>query len=171
MTGLIEHFQHLARYNRLANQRLFEACGRLDDAARKQARPAFFGSIHGTLNHILLGDRIWMARFEGRVVASTGLDTILYEDFGPLWTARQAEDAHIEAFAAGLTPKVLEGTIRYVNHAGLEFNDPVDMLVAHFFNHQTHHRGQVHDMLSQTQVPPPSLDLHRVLRPAPDAKA
>jgi uncharacterized damage-inducible protein DinB len=167
MDPLIQHFRNLARYNRLANERLYQACAQLSDAARKQRRQAFFGSIHGTLNHIMLGDRIWLGRFEGQTVPSTGLDANLYEDFGDLRAAREAEDARIEAFAANLTPAFLEGTIRYVNNAGLEFDDPLTVLVPHLFNHQTHHRGQVHDMLSQTEVPPPSLDMHRVLIPAP----
>ncbi len=169
MTHLIRNFQRLARYNRLANDLLYTACARLSDLERKRARPAFFGSIHGTLNHIMVGDRIWLARFEGCEVPSSGLDAILYEDFAALREARQAEDARIEAFAAGLTPEFLAGSIAYVNNAGLSFEDSAEMLVAHLFNHQTHHRGQIHDMLSQTEVPPPSLDLHRVLVPVPPA--
>jgi len=167
MNTLIRNFQMLARYNTLANGRLYAVCGRLGDAARKMARPAFFTSIHGTLNHIMVGDRIWLARFEGREVPSTGLDAVLYEDFADLRAARLDEDARIEAFAAGLTPAALAGTVRYVNNEGRVFDDPVGMLVAHLFNHQTHHRGQVHDMLSQTDVAPPVLDLHRVLKPDP----
>ena len=119
MEDLIRHFRRLAHYNRLTNARLYGACARLSEAERKKTRPAFFGSIHGTLNHILLGDRIWLARFEGESAPSTGLDTILYEDFGELQAARGAEDARLEAFAAGLTPEVLQGSIRYVNNAGL----------------------------------------------------
>jgi uncharacterized damage-inducible protein DinB len=165
----IDALRRLARYNRLANERLYEACARLDEAARRQLRPAFFGSIHGTLNHILLGDRIWLARFEGGAAPSTGLDAILYKNFDELCAARAAEDRRIEAFAAGLDEAWLAGSIRYVNNQGLAFDDPNAMLVQHFFNHQTHHRGQVHDMLTQTEVPPPSLDLHRVLKPTPDS--
>lgn len=167
MDTLIRHFQNLARYSRLANERLYGACSQLSDAERKRRRQAFFGSIHNTLNHIMVGDRIWLRRFEGKTVPSTGLDAILYEDFDALRAARAAEDDRIEAFAADLTPAFLNGTIRYVNNAGLEFDDPLAVLVPHLFNHQTHHRGQVHDMLSQTDVPPPSLDMHRVLIPAP----
>jgi uncharacterized damage-inducible protein DinB len=161
----LEHFRMLARYNAEANRLLYDACARLPDAERTRARPAFFRSIHGTLNHILVGDRIWMARFAGQAVPSTGLDAILYADFAALRVAREAEDARIEAFAAALQPAALAGSIRYVNHAGLPYDDPVPLLLAHVFNHQTHHRGQVHDLLSQTDVAPPSLDLHRVLRP------
>ena len=163
--ALVRNFQMLARYNALANRRLYEACTRLPDAERKKRRPAFFGSIHGTLNHLMLGDRIWLARFSGEEVPSTNLDAILYEDFGELREAREEEDSRIQTFAAGIDEPFLKGTIRYVNNEGRTLEDPVELLVAHFFNHQTHHRGQVHDMLTQTEVPPPILDLHRVIRP------
>ncbi len=163
--ALVRNFRMLASYNALANRRLYEACARLSDAERKKRRLAFFGSIHGTLNHIMVGDRIWLGRFSGEEVPSTNLDAILYEEFEELWEAREVEDARIEAFAAGIDEELLNGTIRYVNNEGRTLEDPVDLLVMHFFNHQTHHRGQVHDMLTQTEVPPPVLDLHRVLRP------
>ena len=166
--SLVENFRMLARYNTLANGRLYEACARLPDAERKKVRPAFFGSIHGTLNHIMVGDHIWLARFEGAQVPSSNLDAILYEGFEELREARRAEDARVEAFATGLEERYLEGEIRYTNNQGNLHSDPVHLLVAHLFNHQTHHRGQVHDMLSQTDVPPPVLDLHRVLRPDPE---
>ena len=115
----------------------------------------------------MVGDRIWLARFEGAEVPSTNLDAELYADFEALRAARATEDRRLEAFAAGLSEDWLSGTIRYVNNQGLTFEDPRDLLVQHLFNHQTHHRGQVHDMLSQTAVPPPSLDMHRVLKPNP----
>ena len=162
---LIAHFQLLGEYNRLANQRLYSACGELTDAERKQIRPAFFKSIHGTLNHIMVGDRIWMTRFSGGEIASTGLDTILYDNFEELWQVRQREDAEIKAFFDKLDENFLGKTIRYRNNAGNLYADPIELLVMHLFNHQTHHRGQIHDMLSQTSVKPPSLDMHRILRP------
>ncbi len=155
----------LARYNILANCKLYEICAQLTDAERKRPRPAFFKSIHGTLNHIMTGDLIWLARFEGKQIPSTKLDAIVYEDFEELHAARIAEDERIESFAANLTLEFLAGTISYVNNAGKSCTDPVNLLVAHFFNHQTHHRGQIHDMLSQTEIAPPSLDMHRTLRP------
>ncbi len=166
--SLIQNFQMMARYNTLANQRLYETYARLSDSERKKARPAFFDSIHGTLNHIMVGDRIWLARFAGEEIPSTHLDTILYEDFDELRRARVSEDKRIEAFASGLNEEFLGGTIRYVNNEGKIYDDPIALLVAHFFNHQTHHRGQIHDMLTQTDVPPPVLDLHRVIKPDPD---
>jgi uncharacterized damage-inducible protein DinB len=108
-----------------------------------------------------------MARFEGGEAPSTGLDAILHESFGDLRAAREAMDRCIRAFMERLSPEFLAGSIRYVNNEGKTCDDPVQMLLIHLFNHQTHHRGQVHGLLSQTEVPPPSLDLHRVLRPLP----
>jgi uncharacterized damage-inducible protein DinB len=165
---LADTLRRLARYNRLANVRLYDSCAALDDAERKKVRPAFFKSIHGTLNHIMVGDRVWLARFEGGSAPSTNLDAILYESFDALRDARAAEDRRIEDFFAGVGEDFLSGSIRYRNNEGRMFDDPVAMLAVHFFNHQTHHRGQVHDMLTQTDVPPPVLDLHRVLKPDPD---
>ena len=165
---LIDHFQILATYNQRANERLYDACAGLSDADRRLDRKGFFRSIHGTLNHIMVGDRIWLGRFAGEQVPSTGLDAILYDDFDALRAARTEEDARIETFAAGLDESFLAGSIRYVNYEGRAFDDPAALLVAHFFNHQTHHRGQIHDMLSQAGVATPVLDMHRVIRPDPD---
>lgn len=162
---LIIHFQRLARYNTLANQIIYEACAQLPDSELKKTRPAFFNSIHGTLNHILIGDRIWMTRFQGNEIPSTELDAILHEKFLELWTARVLEDQKIEVFFSNLKVEFLNQSIRYVNNAGNLHEDPVKLLMTHFFNHQTHHRGQVHNLLSQTAVAPPSLDLHRILQP------
>lgn len=165
--SLPETLRHFAEYNRRANARLYDACARLPEAALMQSRPAFFGSIFATLNHILVGDRIWLARFEGAQVPSTGLDAILCPDLPSLRAEREAEDDRIAAIMAVLSPDRLAGTITYVNNAGKRHEDPVWLLVLHLFNHQTHHRGQVHDMLMQTDVPPPSLDMHRLMRPDP----
>jgi len=161
---LKSHFQMLAQYNALANQRLYAACAQLTEEERQQVRAAFFQSIHRTLNHILVGDRIWLGRFENNPV-QIALDTILYQDFEELRTARFAEDERIVTFTAGLTAEFLASTIEYRNFQGIVYQDPLSLLIAHFFNHQTHHRGQVHDLLTQTQVPPPSLDMHRIINP------
>ncbi len=162
---MIETVRILARYNRLANERLYAVCASLPEVELKRDRSAFFKSIHGTLNHIMVGDRIWLARFEGREIASSGLDVILYPEFDALHSARVVEDARIEAFAAAIDEGFLERSIRYHNHQGQLHVDPAPLLLLHLFNHQTHHRGQVHDQLTQSAVAPPSLDLHRVLRP------
>ncbi|MDI1285392.1 MAG: DinB family protein [Reyranella sp.] len=164
---MIAPWGHYARYNRLANERLYEACAALSDEERRRDLGAFFKSVHGTLNHLLLGDRIWMTRFEGGSHPSTDLGAILHDDFATLRAARAAMDARIERFAADLPRDVAAGTIRYLNNAGLVSEDPLDVLLPHFFNHQTHHRAQIHTLLSQLGRDPPALDLHRVLRPNP----
>lgn len=162
---LQKHFQMLARYNTLANRRIYDTCALLSDEERKRVRPAFFKSIHGTLNHIMVGDRIWLSRFAGKETPSTGLDAILYEDFAELSAVRTLEDRRIENFAAGLTEEFIKSTIKYVNNQGKLYEDPVELLITHFFNHQTHHRGQIHDMLTQTEIAPPVLDMHRIINP------
>lgn len=164
--SLLAAAQRFARYNRGANARLYAACAQLSDEERRKPRQAFFKSIHGTLNHIMVGDRIWLSRFRGTAMPSTDLGAILFEDFADLHAARQALDEDIVVFADTLTPTFLDGTIRYVSNAGVASADPAAVLILHFFNHQTHHRGQVHDMLTQTGIPTPVLDMHVVLREA-----
>lgn len=142
MQALIDHFKRMAAYNTAANRALYAAVALLPEAAFVAERPAFFGSIRGVLNHIVVGDRIWLARFEGGTSPSTDLDALLYDSFADLEAARVAEDARIERIAAGLTPEFLQGDIRYVNNQGRDMVDPNATLVAHFFNHQTHHRAR-----------------------------
>jgi uncharacterized damage-inducible protein DinB len=156
-----------ALYNRLANVTLYAACADLSEADRRRDLGAFFRSVHGTLNHLLLGDRIWMARFEGGSHPSTDLGSILHEEFAVLRAARQEMDRRIEAFFADPPIGFFARSLRYVNNSGFDSQDPVEVILPHFFNHQTHHRAQVHTMLSQLGRNPPVLDLHRVLRPDP----
>ncbi|MBV8393139.1 MAG: damage-inducible protein DinB [Alphaproteobacteria bacterium] len=158
-----------ARYNRLANETLYDACAGLSDADYRRDLGAFFGSVEGTLNHLLLGDGIWMARFEGGSHPSTDLGALQFDSFEALRVARRAMDARIERFFATLPPGFAKGTVRYVNNSGFDTEDPLEVILPHFFNHQTHHRGQVHTLLSQLGLgrKAPVLDLHRVLRPNP----
>jgi uncharacterized damage-inducible protein DinB len=156
-----------ARYNRLANETLFAACAALPDEEYRRDLGAFFGNVHGTLNHLLLGDRIWMTRFEGGTHPSTDLDAVLFDDFEALREARMEMDRRIEDFFARAPADLQRQTVRYVNNAGIDTEDPLDVILPHFFNHQTHHRAQVHTLLSQLGHDPPVLDLHRVLRPNP----
>jgi uncharacterized damage-inducible protein DinB len=163
---LIAHFQNLARYNRVANHRIYEACAQLDDTEYRKPRAGSLGSIHALLNHILLGDRIWMQRFESDGPTTTPpLKTILYDDFAELRDARLREDERVEKFFASVSAPFWDRPIAYVNSLGQPYTDPAAASVAHLFNHQTHHRGQVHVMLAQTAVAPPSLDMHRILNP------
>jgi uncharacterized damage-inducible protein DinB len=159
------YFRLLARYNRVANERLYAACAQLDDSEYRKQRPGSFGSIHALLNHILLGDRIWMSRFEGGGASTPPLGTVLFEQFDELRAARILEDQRIEEFFDNLERGFLAQTFRYINNKGKPYEETVPVAVPHFFNHQTHHRGQIHVMLAQTTVPPPSLDMHRILNP------
>jgi uncharacterized damage-inducible protein DinB len=158
------YFHRFGRYNAWANRRLYEACAALSPADYRAQRPSFFGSIHATLNHILVGDRVWMGRLEGAPSGIERLDQILYEEFADLRAARESEDARILGFVSGLGEDVIAGTLRYRNMAGEAQETPLAWTLAHFFNHQTHHRGQVHGMLSGTSVQPPPLDLIYFLR-------
>src|ERR1700687_2886607 len=128
MTALIEHFKMMARYNRLANERLYDCSARLSDGERKKNRQAFFKSIHGTLNHIMVGDRNWMTRFEGGVASSAHLDEILYDDFEEVRAARIAGDETMERFAVSLSNEFLDGEIAYVSNEGKSYRKPVQML-------------------------------------------
>src|ERR1700693_5609988 len=98
---LVTHFLMLSRYNRMANERLLGRCAQLDDAEYRKRRAGSFGSIHGLLNHILLGDRRWMGLFESGERLTPPLNQILYDDFSSLQSARAREDARIEAFFTG----------------------------------------------------------------------
>src|ERR1700751_946994 len=115
-----EPWAQYARYNRLANELLFAACARLSGADYHRDLGAFFGSVHGTLNHLLLGDTIWMTRFEGASHRSTGLDAILFEQFDALRDARQVMDRRIERFFTNLPPGFGRGSVRYVNNSGFD---------------------------------------------------
>ncbi len=155
----LDHFKIMAAYNRWANGRLYDACAGLGDAERKRDRAAFFGSIHNTLNHILVGDRVWLGRIEGLDSSGIPLDAILFDDFSQLRRARDGEDAHIDRVLAAMTEDQLTGDLTYSNLAGTPLRTPMRLVWTHMFNHETHHRGQIHDMLSQAGLPPPELDL------------
>jgi uncharacterized damage-inducible protein DinB len=162
---MLDAFRMLARYNRIANERLYEQCGQLGPVEYRRERKGSFGSIHKLLNHLLLGDRIWMSRFAGGGNTTPPLNSILFENFPELRFARVAQDEEIEAFFANLDADFLQRQFSYVNNQGKDYVETVPVAVLHFFNHQTHHRGQVHVMMSQTDVKPPSLDMHRILNP------
>jgi uncharacterized damage-inducible protein DinB len=155
-----DHYRMLAAYNAWANRILYDEVGKLDDAAYRQNFGAFFGSLHRTLNHLLTADRIWMKRFTGEGDAPASLDTILHEDFAGLRAARQTEDARLSAFADSLTEERIAADFTYsplTNPAIVRH--PLGPALAHLFNHQTHHRGQCHGMLTAAGGPSITLDL------------
>ncbi len=155
-----QHFAMLAAYNDWVNRRLFAAAGRIPDAQYRADHGVFFHSLHGTLNHLLVGDRIWMQRFTGEGEIPAALDGILYGEFAELEAARRAEDARIIAYAGALTEAALAGTIRYRStRSPAEIEQGLTPLLLHFFNHQTHHRGQAHAILTRLEDEAPSFDL------------
>jgi uncharacterized damage-inducible protein DinB len=154
------YFQHLARYNAWANRRLYAVAETVPAAALAQQRPAaFFRSLIGTLNHILVGDRIWMERFERGGPTHSRLDDEPFPRICDLKAARQVEDDRIVAYAQTLTPERLAADFAYSSVRGFPQSQPLWQALAHFFNHQTHHRGQAHALLQEAGKEPPALDL------------
>jgi uncharacterized damage-inducible protein DinB len=154
------HHRMFGHYNAWANGRLYAAVARLSPEQYRADRGAFFKSIHGTLNHLLATDRIWMQRFTGKGDAPNRLDAILFETFDELRAARETEDARIVDFVDSLDDARLAGTIKYRRVSSPElFEQQLAPALAHWFNHQTQHRGQVHAMLTGLVGEAPELDL------------
>jgi uncharacterized damage-inducible protein DinB len=154
------HYQMFGHYNAWANGRLFEAAAALSTEQYRADRGAFFKSVHGTLNHLLVTDRVWLQRFTGEGDAPDRLDAILFETFAELCTAREAEDRRIIDFVDRLDDGRIAGTIRYRRVSTPEqFEQQMAPALAHWFNHQTHHRGQVHAILTGLVGKAPELDL------------
>jgi uncharacterized damage-inducible protein DinB len=150
----------LAAYNEWANERLYHAAERLTDYDYRTDVGAFFRSLHGTLNHMLVADRIWLHRFTGEGEAPNQLDAILFDDFAELRNARRAEDARILEFVRDLDDAALTESIRYCTLVSpQEIEQSLAAALLHFFNHQTHHRGQTHCLLTQLSGHAPSFDL------------
>ncbi len=154
------HWQMFAAYNEWANRRLYAAAAELDDLSYRADRGAFFKSVHGTLNHLLVTDRVWMHRFTGAGAAPARLDAILYDGFADLRAARVAEDMRIRTWIDGCDEAAFAGTFRYRRVSTPEvFEQALEPALAHWFNHQTHHRGQVHALLTGLGRQGPELDL------------
>ncbi|MGQ0677560.1 MAG: DinB family protein [Rhodospirillales bacterium] len=156
------HAQTMARYNKWQNQNLYACAARLTEDERRAERGAFFGSIHKTLNHLLWGDRIWLHRFAGTARPEGGIPESvgLVEGWADLRRERAAFDEAIIRWADGLDPRWLAGDLTYYSGAAKrDITKPKWLLVTHLFNHQTHHRGQVHCLLTQAGQRPHATDL------------
>ncbi len=154
-------FQVLARFNRWVNGRLYGCVAELSDADYRADRGAFFGSVHATLNHILIGDRLWFGRIKDEVPAEIkSLDQILHDDLASLTAAREAMDARIIEIVDGLNEGDLdrEITFRQLSRPA-PLTQPARRMLQTVFNHQTHHRGQVHCLLTQAGIEPPPMDI------------
>jgi len=157
---LVAHYRMFGRYNGWANAQLYDAAASLSPEQFHADRGAFFKSVKGTLNHLLVTDRIWQKRFTGEGEAPDRLDAILFERFDELQAARIAEDARIVRYVDGLDEGRLAGVIRYRRVSSPEeFVQPLAPVLAHWFNHQTHHRGQAHALLTALTGSAPELDL------------
>ena len=155
-----EYFQLMSDYNRWMNDKLYASCATLSDEERKRDRGAFFRSIHSTLNHLLWGDSVWLARFteRGRPSGKAGED--MHPGFDDLRAARAVLDDDIARWATSVTPDWLAGEITWTSGIdGKTRRRPAWVCAVHMFNHQTHHRGQVTALMKQAGVDPGVTDL------------
>lgn len=161
------HFAMMARYNAWANARLYAAARSLPDAAYRKNVGAFFGSLHGTLNHLLVTDRIWMRRLTGAGEHPDRLDAILFDDLALLDQARVREDERILRTVDRLREEDFDQEVGYATTNGVAQRNRLGEILAHLFNHQTHHRGQAHAILTVLGIKEPQpLDLIAMLREA-----
>jgi len=139
----------MADYNHWMNQNLYTVCSKISDIKRREDLGAFFKSIHGTLNHILVGDRIWLGRFTEQPFLAT-LDQEIYPDFDELRQERELTDQQIIEWCDTVSSEWLNHPFTYTGITSLIARTrPGWLLVTHFFNHQTHHRGQIATLLNQ----------------------
>ena len=160
----------MAEYNHWMNRRLYAACAPLSDAERRRDHGVFFKSIHATLNHLLWGDRAWMRRFTSTAYPLSAPGQDLFHDFSELSQAREEMDGDILVLARGITSDWLERPLTWTSQLyGFTQTAPQFVLLLQMFNHQTHHRGQVHAILTRVGVDmgPTDIPLLPVLENAP----
>ncbi|WNK00402.1 DinB family protein [Thalassospiraceae bacterium LMO-JJ14] len=161
---MLEHLKLMARYNKWANDRISSAIAEISEADYMAPREAFFGSIHGAANHLLLVDRLWRGRMEGKPYPAESLDQIVCQDREAFIRERAREDDKLIDFVDGFDAVALEEDFSYKTMNGIGSTDKRRAVLAHIFNHATHHRGQMHALLSQVPSDPPPLDLIPYLR-------
>ena len=150
----------MARFNAWVNKRVYGCVAGLSDADYRKDRKAYFGSIHNTLNHLLVVDRTWTSRIRSVDHGIESLDQILYDDFAALRAAREAEDAALIELVDGLSDEEFRSPVSYRFMTGDgRHSSRRDHILITLFNHQTHHRGQIHAMLTQQDIDPPPLDV------------
>lgn len=160
IASLADHYRMFGHYNAWANARLFAAAASLSEAQYREDRGAYFKSVHGTLNHLLATDRVWLKRLTDQGEAPNGLDAILFESLDGLAAARHVEDLRIITFVEGLDDDGLARRVSYRRVSSPEVQEEqAAATLAHWFNHQTHHRGQVHGLLTGLIGTAPELDL------------
>lgn len=149
----MEQFNIQAKYNKWMNDHFYMLCDSIADDERKRDVGAFFKSIHGTLNHILLGDRLWMSRFQNTDFDIESLDQELYSDYAELKNQRAITDSNISNYVGSLTSDALNQPITFVSKVKQsEHTYILRDCILHFFQHQIHHRGQVSTLISQLGI-------------------
>jgi uncharacterized damage-inducible protein DinB len=155
-----EYCRTMARYNRWMNERLYDLCADILDADRRADRGAFFRSIHGTLDHIVYADLAFLSRFTGDPPEVPPLGVELYADFAELRAVRTSIDRRLEQWVDTLTAQWLAAPFTFTSRVdGATRTLPTWILVAHLFNHQAHHRGQITTLLKQLGIDPGVTDL------------
>jgi uncharacterized damage-inducible protein DinB len=155
-----DYCQLMARYNAWMNERLYAACAEMPAKERVLDRGAFFASIHGTLNHLLWGDRMWLGRFTGSACDHPAFGADMFEDFDELRRERQETDTAMLQWAGHVTGDWLESTIEYTSKVdGKTRRLPAAVAAVHLFNHGTHHRGQLTTLMKQAGLDPGVTDL------------
>lgn len=157
--ALKAHFAMLARYNRWANARLFGAAAKLQEQALRRDVGLFFGSLHRTLNHILLADRIWLFRLTGEEPEQGPPGRVLHHDFAALLRARRQTDERLVRTVGELADVEVAGLVRFRMADGRDVETTVAAMLSHLFNHQVHHRGQAHAALTILGAASVELDL------------
>ena len=171
-----KNYQLMAQYNQWINAKLLQCAEQVSEDALKKDMGAFFGSILGTLNHLLVADLIWLNRFAthpanfaalnalAEFAKPHSLDQHLCEELADLIEQRQKLDQIILAFTEELGNEDLDTHFAYQNMKGEQFNDPLGFPLQHFFNHQTHHRGQLTTLFNQLGIDVGVTDLLMTIR-------
>ena len=155
----VTNLQLFSNFNKWTNDKIITFCKKLTENEYKKERKAFFSSIHGTLNHLLVVDRAFTSRIEGRKHDLKNLNQILYENLFQLEGARIKEDNNLIDLVNNLSEESINKEITYQNFDEKKTTCTINMMLITMFNHQTHHRGQVHNMLSQAGMKPPQIDI------------
>ena len=156
------YLRRMARYNRWQNENLYGAADTLGEAARRQGRGSFFGSIHATLSHILWADKLWMSRLSDWQKPGVGISssTSLIDDWSALRTERGRADDKFIAWADKSEQSDIDGDLHWYSGAmGRDMVQAKAICIMQVFNHQTHHRGQVHAMLTAAGAKPGDTDI------------
>lgn len=154
------YYELMAEYNCWMNQSLYSVCSKIPDEKRKQDLGAFFKSIHGTLNHLLYGDKAWMGRFTNNPFLVVAIGQELYADFEELRVEREKMDQQILEWSMKLDPVWLRQPFEYTSNVDESRRVlPASILVTHMFNHQTHHRGQITTLIKQLDYEPSITDI------------